>query len=56
MTIPSECRGCHGLGVIDIGDCEDGVQIECPACNGDGEIEIDVDEFIPARDAFMAGD
>lgn len=51
-----ECRTCRGTGTITIGDCEDGVQDECPACGGDGQIDYDADEFIPERDAFMPGD
>lgn len=31
-----ECESCGGIGVIDIGDCEDGVWDECPRCNGKG--------------------
>lgn len=34
----SECVDCKGTGVIDIGDCEDGVQDECPVCLGVGRI------------------
>ena len=51
-----ECPACAGLGVIDIGDCEDGIQDECPRCEGRGEEEADVDIFDPKRDAFQAGD
>lgn len=31
------CETCGGTGTIDIGDCEDGVTDECPACNGTGK-------------------
>ena len=34
------CQGCGGLGWYDVGDCEDGVTEECPACLGTG-----MDEF-----------
>lgn len=52
----TECKSCHGTGVIDIGDCENGVQDSCPECGGGGEIDYDMDVFIPERDAFMPGD
>lgn len=51
-----DCKTCKGTGTIDIGDCEDGVTAECPACDGTGQVDYDLDEFIPARDAFMPGD
>lgn len=34
------CEGCGGLGVIDMGDCEEGVWDTCPECAGEGVIEI----------------
>lgn len=51
-----DCNTCKGTGIIDIGDCEDGVQDECPECKGTGKVDYDCDEFIPERDAFMPGD
>lgn len=33
------CESCKGCGVIDLGDCEDGVWETCPECCGDGVIE-----------------
>jgi hypothetical protein len=36
---PIECPGCLGSGVIEIGDVEDGVLEDCPACDGTGEME-----------------
>lgn len=56
MIIPEECQSCHGAGTIDIGDCEDGVTVECQACEGTGQGTNELDEFIPARDAFVPGD
>lgn len=56
MAEPIDCQSCHGTGIIDIGDCEDGVQDDCPECGGDGKRDYDVDEFIPERDAFIPGD
>jgi len=34
------CPSCEGLGCIDIGDCEDGVQDVCLECEGKGEVEL----------------
>lgn len=53
--MPELCSSCHGSGVYDVGDCEDGVWETCPACQGTGE-EEDGDEFIPNRDAWKIGD
>lgn len=50
-----DCQSCGGSGQIDIGDCEDGVTDECPACHGTGK-EPQGDKFIPERDAFTPGD
>lgn len=51
-----DCKTCGGSGVIDIGDCEDGVWDTCPACDGEGIVDYEAEEFIPARDAWRAGD
>jgi hypothetical protein len=34
---PRLCESCAGSGVIDVGDCENGVWDECPSCEGSGE-------------------
>lgn len=34
-----ECDSCKGTGVIDVGDCEDGVEEECPTCMGEGFVD-----------------
>lgn len=33
------CQSCGGVGLIDVGDCEDGVEEMCPECNGEGLVE-----------------
>jgi DnaJ-class molecular chaperone len=34
------CTSCAGSGSYDIGDCEDGIQEDCPECDGSGEVSI----------------
>jgi hypothetical protein len=36
---PRMCEGCFGTGARDLGDCENGVLVECGACDGEGEID-----------------
>lgn len=40
-TQKAECESCGGVGVIDIGDCEDGVWEECPQCGGVGYEDLE---------------
>jgi DnaJ-class molecular chaperone len=53
------CPSCEGAGTYSVGDVEDGVDEECPECNGAGEIvneEENKDTFIPERDAWTPND
>ena len=39
MNCPRMCDACCGGGWIDWGDPENGVIVDCPKCDGEGEID-----------------
>lgn len=40
-----DCPSCKGMGVWEIGDCEDnGVWENCIECDGEGQIEVDEED------------
>jgi len=34
------CPSCEGGGTYDIGNCEDGIVMPCPECDGFGEVPV----------------